>query len=87
MSRSELPPPARRDLVFLVLGGMWGTWIVLTDGQWSLMFIAAGTMLGPGFLRLLLSVIATGANGLSRSSELPPQSRSSLPDGSAEAKS
>jgi hypothetical protein len=48
-------PPLGRDVFFLILGGSWGTFTVVTAGPWPLMLISAATMLGPGFLRLWLS--------------------------------
>jgi hypothetical protein len=48
-------PPLQRDVVFLLLGGAWGSYIVFTAGPWPLMLISSATMLGPGFLRLWLS--------------------------------
>lgn len=72
-------PPLRRDLVFLVLGGAWGTWTVITAGPWPLMLISAATMLGPGFLRLWLSDPSTGLNPGSPLRELPEPSPSPLP--------
>jgi hypothetical protein len=61
--------------VFLILGGFWGTFTVLTAGPWPLMLISAATMMGPGFLRLWLSGPATGANFSSPPPEpLPPSS-------------
>lgn len=65
---SQERQPLRRDLLFLVLGGAWGTWTVITAGPWPLMLISAATMLGPGFLRLWLSAPRTGASPPS----LPP---------------
>jgi hypothetical protein len=48
-------PPLQRDVLFLILGGGWGTWIIYKSGPWPLMLISSATMLGPGFLRLWLS--------------------------------
>lgn len=78
MTRQQLPP-LRRDLVFLVLGGGWGTYTVVTAGPWPLMLISAATMLGPGFLRLWLSGPGTRASPGSELSEPPEPSPSSLP--------
>ena len=61
MSKRALPP-FQRDVVFLLLGGGWGTFIVLTAGPWPLMLISSATMLGPGFLRLWLSRPGIGAS-------------------------
>lgn len=66
MTRRELPP-LRRDIVFLIVGGAWGTYTVMTAGPWPLMLISAATMLGPGFLRLWLS-----GPGTASSPGLPP---------------
>lgn len=68
--------PLRRDMFFLVLGGLWGTWTVITAGPWPLMLISAATMLGPGFLRLWLSGPGTERNHGSRRPELPELPRS-----------
>lgn len=76
MTRGQLPP-LRRDLFFLLLGGAWGTWTVLTAGPWPLMLISAATMLGPGFLRLWLSGPGTQAISGSPPSEPPGPSLSS----------
>lgn len=65
--------------MFLLLGGVWGSWTVLTAGPWPLMLISAATMLGPGFLRLWLS--GPGTRGSLPSPPLgpPEQQPSSLP--------
>lgn len=78
MTRRELPP-LRRDLFFLLLGGSWGTWTVVTAGPWPLMLISAATMLGPGFLRLWLSAPGTAARLQLPPPEQPEQQPSSLP--------
>jgi hypothetical protein len=76
---SQERQPLRRDLFFLVLGGAWGTWTVITAGPWPLMLISAATMLGPGFLRLWLSAPGTRGNpGLP-----PPEPPGPLPSSSA----
>lgn len=54
MTRRALPP-LQRDILFLALGGAWGTYTIYTAGPWPLMLISSATMLGPGFLRLWLS--------------------------------
>lgn len=68
------PLPLRRDIVFLVLGGAWGTFTVVTAGPWPLMLISVATMLGPGFIRLWLSEPGTGLKPGSR----PEESREPL---------
>jgi hypothetical protein len=75
-------PPFQRDLFFLVLGGGWGTWTVITAGPWPLMLISAATMLGPGFLRLWLSGPGTGLSPGSPEPE-PPEPPRSLSAGSS----
>lgn len=55
MTTRRALPPLQRDIFFLVLGGVWGTYTVYTAGPWPLMLISAATMLGPGFLRVWLS--------------------------------
>lgn len=69
--------PLQRDLFFLVMGGGWGTYTVLTAGPWPLMLISSATMLGPGFLRLWLSGPGTGLRP-----GLPPQGSSEPPSSS-----
>lgn len=76
MTRRDLPP-LRRDLAFLLLGGAWGTWTVLTAGPWPIMLISAATMLGPGFVRLWLLGPGTPASLGSPPPEPPPPSSSS----------
>lgn len=77
MTRRALPP-LRRDILFLVLGGGWGTFTIYTEGPWPLMLISAATMLGPGFLRLWLS--APGTRG---SLQLQPPEPSGPPESSS----
>lgn len=75
MTRQELPP-LRRDLFFLAVGTVWGTFTVLTAGPWPLMLISAGTMLGPSFMRfwLLRSAIEGPAGSVPPDSPVPPSS-------------
>lgn len=71
MTRRALPP-LQRDIFFLVIGGAWGTFTVVTAGPWPLMLISSATMLGPGFLRLWLSrpdIAASLSSGLSAAPE------------------
>lgn len=89
MSRRAIPP-LQRDALFLVLGGAWGTWTVLTAGPWPLMLISAAVMLGPGFLRLWLSGPGTpdrfgspDREPLERQPSLPPGSSSTAPEAEA----
>lgn len=78
MSRRALPP-LKRDVLFLVLGAGWGTFIIYTSGPWPLMLISAATMLGPGFLRLWLSGPATRGSLPSPPPEPPEPPQLSLP--------
>jgi len=71
-------PPFQRDVVFLLVGGTWGTVTILREGPWPLMLISAATMLGPGFLRLWLSGPGTRGSPPSGPPALPGQQRSSL---------
>ncbi len=82
MSR-RVVPPLQRDVVFLVVGGLWGTFIVLTAGPWPLMLISAGTMLGPGFMRLWLSGPGTQGSRGSLEQEPPGPPPLSLPGSSS----
>jgi len=82
-------PPLQRDVLFLALGGAWGSYIVFTAGPWPLMLISSATMLGPGFLRLWLSrpgIVDSLSSGQSGPGELLPSSSptSSVPDPGAE---
>lgn len=74
-TRARRRPPLQRDVLFLLLGGGWGTYTVVTEGPWPLMLISAATMLGPGFLRLWLS-----GPGIRDSLQSPPQELPALPD-------
>ena len=86
MTRRALPA-LQRDVLFLVLGGGWGTYTVVTAGPWPLMLISAATMLGPGFLRLWLSrpgivdSLSSGPSGPGELSASPPPGLSSEPSG------
>jgi hypothetical protein len=75
-------PPLQRDIFFLALGGVWGSYIVYTAGPWPLMLISSATMLGPGFLRLWLSrpgIAASLSSGPSGPGELSPSSSPTSP--------
>ena len=81
MSRRALPP-LHRDVLFLALGGAWGSYIVFTAGPWPLMLISSATMLGPGFLRLWLSrpgIADSLSSGPSGPGELLPSSSPTSP--------
>lgn len=81
MTRRALPP-LQRDIFFLLLGGGWGTYIVVTAGPWPLMLISSATMLGPGFLRLWLSrpgIAASLSSPPSGPGELSASSSPTLP--------
>lgn len=71
--------------MFLAIGGVWGTYTVVTAGPWPLMLISAATMLGPGFLRLWLSGPGTGPNPGSLPPGPPEPSGSPLPGPSGRA--
>lgn len=85
---TRTPFPLRRDALFLFLGAAWGTVTILREGPWPLMLISAGTMLGPGFLRLWLSGTATAGKppSLPAAPQEPPSSSSptSYSEGSRE---
>lgn len=88
MNRRRVLPPLQRDIVFLILGGVWGTYTVYTAGPWPLMLISAATMLGPGFLRLWLSGPGTPGNRGSLGeapSGPPPLSLPTSPSAESEA--
>lgn len=81
MTRRALPP-LQRDVLFLALGGAWGTYIVFTAGPWPLMLISSATMLGPGFLRLWLSrpdIAGSLSSGSSGPAEPSPLSSPTSP--------
>jgi hypothetical protein len=83
-------PPLQRDVLFLALGGVWGSYIVFTSGPWPLMLVSSATMLGPGFLRLWLSrpdIAGSLSSPPSAPGELSPSSppTSSALDPGAEA--
>lgn len=82
MTRRALPP-FQRDLFFLLIGGGWGTYTVITAGPWPLMLISAATMLGPGFMRLWLLRPGTALNPGSQS-EAPSELSASSSSGSSE---
>lgn len=77
-SRRRVLPPLGRDALFLILGGAWGSYTVITAGPWPLMLISAATMMGPGFLRLWLSGPGTPVSLQSPPPGPPEQSDSSL---------
>ena len=86
MTRRALPP-LQRDVLFLALGGAWGTYIVFTAGPWPLMLISSATMLGPGFLRLWLSrpdiagSLSSGSSGPAEPSLSSPPTSPALDPG------
>jgi len=89
-TRARRRPPLQRDVLFLLLGGAWGSYTVYTEGPWPLMLISAATMLGPGFLRLWLSrpgIADSLSSGPSGPEELSASSSptSSTPDPGADA--